>query len=139
MSVINPVQSRNEYFMKRLASVLVLVLVWSAPGKSQTPDHRMKMDAAEKPATLLSGLGSVHHPVTTTNPEAQRFFDQGFALFTHSIMTKPFARSSARQSLIQKLAMLGGASDLRLVQTSISMSILNEKRPRTTPPKRPCR
>ncbi|MBI4548804.1 MAG: hypothetical protein HY707_12550 [Ignavibacteriae bacterium] len=32
-----------------------------------------------KPAKLVPGLGSVHHPVSTENPQAQKFFDQGLA------------------------------------------------------------
>src|ERR1044071_8697904 len=29
------------------------------------------------PATLTTGLGDINHPVTTNNPEAQKFFNQG--------------------------------------------------------------
>jgi tetratricopeptide (TPR) repeat protein len=32
------------------------------------------------PAPLLAGLGDLHHAVTTSNPEAQRYFDQGLTL-----------------------------------------------------------
>ncbi|HKY81027.1 MAG TPA: tetratricopeptide repeat protein [Sphingobium sp.] len=38
-------------------------------------------------ATLLSDLGSIHVPITTASPEAQRFFDQGMAFaygFNHA-------------------------------------------------------
>jgi tetratricopeptide (TPR) repeat protein len=40
-------------------------------------------DAMKQPhaAALLPGLGQVHHPVTTSSPEAQQFFDQGLALY----------------------------------------------------------
>jgi len=31
------------------------------------------------PATLTTGLGDIDHPVTTNNPEAQKFFNQGLA------------------------------------------------------------
>jgi tetratricopeptide (TPR) repeat protein len=34
----------------------------------------------EKPAMLLPGMGELHHPISTTNPEAQKFFDQGLTL-----------------------------------------------------------
>jgi tetratricopeptide (TPR) repeat protein len=34
----------------------------------------------EKQAVLLPGMGSLHHKVSTTNPEAQKFFDQGLSL-----------------------------------------------------------
>src|SRR5580765_1716589 len=36
--------------------------------------------ASEKPAMLLPGMGELHHPIATTNPEAQKFFDQGLTL-----------------------------------------------------------
>ena len=36
--------------------------------------------APEKPVVLYRGLGAWHHPITTRNPEAQKFFDQGLAL-----------------------------------------------------------
>jgi len=32
------------------------------------------------PAKLLPGMGSLHHTIATTNPEAQKFFDQGLTL-----------------------------------------------------------
>jgi len=35
---------------------------------------------AEKPVTLLKGLGTWHHPIATRNPDAQKFFDQGLTL-----------------------------------------------------------
>src|SRR5580658_9204411 len=30
-----------------------------------------------RPVTLVTGLGDLHHPVSTHNPQAQQFFDQG--------------------------------------------------------------
>src|SRR5690349_8016364 len=36
--------------------------------------------AAEKPVTLYKGLGIWSHPIRTSNPEAQKYFDQGLAL-----------------------------------------------------------
>ncbi len=34
----------------------------------------------EKPVALYPGLGAWHHPIQTTIPDAQKFFDQGLAL-----------------------------------------------------------
>src|SRR5713226_9900113 len=48
-------------------------------------------------ATLMSGLGAVHHPVSTKSPEAQRFFDQGLALiygFNHEEALLSFQRAA---------------------------------------------
>ena len=50
-----------------------------------------------KPAALIPGLGDVHHPVSTSNPEAQRFFDQGLALvygFNHDEAVRSFNRAA---------------------------------------------
>ena len=50
-----------------------------------------------KPTTLMSGLGQHHHPIATTNSEAQRFFDQGFALvygFNHDEAVRSFQRAA---------------------------------------------
>jgi len=50
-----------------------------------------------KPATLLSGLGDLHHPVSTSNAEAQKFFDQGVRLifaFNHEEATNSFRRAA---------------------------------------------
>ncbi len=57
----------------------------------------MKMAAGEKPVTIMPGLGSLHHAVSTTNPEAQRFFDQGLSLvfaFNHAEAIRSFKRAA---------------------------------------------
>jgi len=48
-------------------------------------------------AQLFEGLGSFHRAVTTTSPEAQRYFDQGMRLlwaFNHDESTRSFARAA---------------------------------------------
>ncbi len=50
-----------------------------------------------KPAALLSGIGSHHHPITTASPEAQKFFDQGVTLlygFNHEEAYRSFAKAA---------------------------------------------
>jgi tetratricopeptide (TPR) repeat protein len=45
------------------------------------------------PAPLLIGLGHLHHPVSTSNPLAQRYFDQGLTLvyaFNHEEAARSF-------------------------------------------------
>ena len=52
---------------------------------------------SEKPATLMPGLGSHHHPVSTRNPQAQKFFDQGLTLvfaFNHEEAVRSFKRAA---------------------------------------------
>jgi tetratricopeptide (TPR) repeat protein len=43
-------------------------------------------------AAILDGMGVVHFPITTSNPEAQKFFDQGIAQM-HSFWTREAERS----------------------------------------------
>lgn len=53
--------------------------------------------AQSKPPVLMSGLGEHHHTISTKNPEAQRFFDQGFTLvfaFNHEEAARAFRRAS---------------------------------------------
>jgi tetratricopeptide (TPR) repeat protein len=54
---------------------------------------------------LMPGLGEVHHPVSTKNAQAQKFFDQGLALvygFNHDEARRCFQRAA---ELDPKLAM----------------------------------
>src|SRR5882757_4501285 len=60
--------------MKQL-SLIILFAVFAVPAFAQH-EH----DGNEKQAVLLPGLGTLHHKVSTTNPEAQKFFDQGLSL-----------------------------------------------------------
>src|ERR1700730_6986570 len=43
------------------------------------PTYATGKSAAEPPR-LIPGLGEAHHPVSTKNRQAQKFFDQGLAL-----------------------------------------------------------
>jgi tetratricopeptide (TPR) repeat protein len=75
--------------------IIALLLLGTTTISAQQSD--MKMGLAEKPATLMSGLGSLHHPVSTTKPEAQRFFDQGLSLvfaFNHDEAVRSFKRAA---------------------------------------------
>src|SRR6266849_7315603 len=65
----------------------------------------MKMREGEKPSGLMSGMGSLHHPVSTSNSEAQRFFDQGLSFvyaFNHDEAVRSFKRAA---ELDPKMAM----------------------------------
>lgn len=66
-------------------------------------DHKEKMPARK--AVLMEGLGDIHHPVSTKNAEAQKFFDQGLRLiyaFNHDEAHLSFERAA---ELDPKLAM----------------------------------
>src|SRR5712691_11667627 len=61
--------------------------------------------AQAKPVTLVNGLGNLHHPVSSKNPEAQKFFDQGLRFiyaFNHDEAARSFGRAA---ELDPKLAM----------------------------------
>src|SRR5258708_7129211 len=42
--------------------------------------HEMPAPHPEKPVALYKGLGTWHHPITTSSDDAQKYFDQGLAL-----------------------------------------------------------
>jgi tetratricopeptide (TPR) repeat protein len=69
---------------------LVLALAASSVGWT--------LNAAEpKPVALIPGLSSLHHPVSTSNPEAQQFFDQGLRLvyaFNHEEAARSFRHAA---------------------------------------------
>src|SRR6202049_3691448 len=53
--------------------------------------------ASTRPVTMVTGLGDLHHPVSTSNAEAQKFFDQGLRLiyaFNHDEAARSFQRAS---------------------------------------------
>jgi len=61
--------------------------------------------AQQKAAYLMDGFSTLHHPVSTQNAEAQKFFDQGLRLvyaFNHDEAARSFHRSA---ELDPKLAM----------------------------------
>jgi tetratricopeptide (TPR) repeat protein len=60
---------------------------------------------ANRPAILVTGLGNHHHPVSTKDPMAQRFFDQGLTYvfaFNHDEAVRSFKRAA---EIDPKLAM----------------------------------
>ena len=78
--------------MKYLASILLLTLL-----AATTVGQEHASPGQPKPATLMSGLGDLHHPVSTSNPQAQQFFDQGLRLiyaFNHDEAARSFQRAS---------------------------------------------
>jgi len=83
-----------------MGSVL-LVMVCCAFATAQHAAH----SPASKPATLMTGMGKLHHPVSTKNVQAQQFFDQGLRLiyaFHHDEAARSFQRAA---ELDPKLAM----------------------------------
>jgi tetratricopeptide (TPR) repeat protein len=88
--------------MKVLCSVALLVV---SSGLIFAQQHTNHDQPAAKPAILMTGLSDLHHPVSTTNPEAQKFFDQGLRLiyaFNHEQAALSFQQAAR---LDPKLAM----------------------------------
>src|SRR5262252_4313669 len=79
--------------MKRiLIAAVVLMLVANAYAQ-----HQHHSTDGAKPAELIPGMGDVRHTVSTSNAEAQRFFNQGLALvygFNHEEAVRSFKRSA---------------------------------------------
>jgi hypothetical protein len=79
--------------MKSLA--LIFLLTISSLAYAQHENHPAA--STEKPATLFTGLSDTHHPVSTKNAEAQKYFDQGLALlfaFNHDEAARAFQHAA---------------------------------------------
>src|SRR5579863_7592910 len=90
--------------MKTLAHFLCGALCLSAVAQDHT-SHDHTSHAKEHPVTLVAGLGDLHHPVSTHNPQAQQFFDQGLRFiyaFNHDEAARSFQHAA---ELDGKLAM----------------------------------
>ena len=80
--------------MKVLTTV-VLLLCLAVYVPAQTHEHHNM--AAPKPVTLVTGLGNLHPPVSTKNPQAQKFFDQGLRFiyaFNHDEAARSFQKAT---------------------------------------------
>ncbi|HEY6348814.1 MAG TPA: hypothetical protein VI636_05330 [Candidatus Angelobacter sp.] len=86
--------------MKWLARLLGALLICGAAVSQQHPSPDRS-----KATTLMTGLSDLHHPVSTDNAEAQKFFDQGLRLifaFNHEEAVVSFRHAA---ELDPKLAM----------------------------------
>jgi tetratricopeptide (TPR) repeat protein len=87
--------------MKTLAHFLFgAVLFLGIAAAQQHPTHNQG-----RPVTLVAGIGDAHHPVSTHNPQAQQFFDQGLRFiydFNHDEAARSFQHAA---ELDPKLAM----------------------------------
>lgn len=83
--------------MKRTALALAFLLTIASNSSAQDSSGGMNMPMNEKPVTLMEGLGSYHHSVSTANAEAQKFFDQGLTFvyaFNHEAAVRSFKRAA---------------------------------------------
>lgn len=80
--------------MKMRFLLALALLLNSIPALAQ---HRHPAREPKKTIALMSGLGTHHHAVSTENPEAQKFFDQGLTLvyaFNHEMAIRSFERAA---------------------------------------------
>jgi hypothetical protein len=78
-----------------MISFLILFIL-STPSLAMAQAHHHGASRA-KAVRLMPGLGTHHHPVSTSNPEAQQFFDQGLTLifaFNHDEAVRAFQRAA---------------------------------------------
>lgn len=84
--------------MKYLFIVWVLIIFLIFPSVAIADDKAISVYAqAKQPYSLISGLGTVHHQVSTSNPQAQQFFDQGLSLiyaFNHDEAVRSFEHAA---------------------------------------------
>ena len=83
--------------MKLRGCVLAILWLTFPPSPVTAQHHHGTQGASSAPATLIAGLGSLHHPIATTSDEAQKFFDQGLTFvyaFNHSEAVRSFERAA---------------------------------------------
>ncbi|MFY9571042.1 MAG: hypothetical protein WAV20_06575, partial [Blastocatellia bacterium] len=74
--------------------LMITLSLFSVPTFAQ---HTHDSSNTTKTPSLIPGLGEVHHPVSTVNQEALRFFNQGMALvygFNHDEAVRSFKRAA---------------------------------------------
>lgn len=77
-----------------MTRIITIILLLSLSAAAQ---HQHGKDAPPLPAEMFTGLGDIHHPVSTKNQQAQKYFDQGLALlygFNHNEAAKAFANAA---------------------------------------------
>jgi tetratricopeptide (TPR) repeat protein len=83
----------------RLLPLAALALARPAPAQHEAhaPPARLTVADWAKGAQLFDGLGTFHRAITTSSPQAQRYFDQGMRLvwaFNHDEATRSFAKAA---------------------------------------------
>src|SRR5262245_3660983 len=104
--------------MKSLTSIVVAGSMWIVPALALPTQHQHSptpAPAADSVSVPLhDDLGDHHHPVTTSSPEAQRYFDQGLRFvyaFNHDEAERSF-RQAARLDPACPMAWWGVALSL---------------------------
>jgi len=77
--------------------LLGLILLCAATLGATDHQHEHGSATNSTPPPLFDNLGTHHHPITTTSPQAQRYFDQGLRLiyaFNHDEATRAFKEAA---------------------------------------------
>ncbi len=88
-----------------ISPVIVFALCVLVAPSLAIAQQDMSMPAKPAMPTMMEGVSNLHHPVSTANPEAQKYFDQGLRLiyaFNHDEATAAFKHAA---ELDPKLAM----------------------------------
>lgn len=78
----------------KFPTLLFALLLACGAAQAQHGEHQMGSNGE---ATLVEGMGSLHHAVSTGNAEAQKFFDQGLSFvyaFNHDEAVRSFKRAA---------------------------------------------
>jgi tetratricopeptide (TPR) repeat protein len=92
---LNPQVARSVPLVLLGATFLIVGSAQTAPKPEKSGDACApppNAGAPALPARILEGQGTVHFPITTSSPEAQKFFDQGIAQL-HSFWATEAERS----------------------------------------------
>ena len=84
--------------MRRTILVLVTVIGCATCARSEKPDANAAEPASGTRAPLFDNLGNLHHEITTSSSEAQRYFNQGLTLsyaFNHAEAIRAFRQAAA--------------------------------------------
>jgi hypothetical protein len=90
--------------MKKRWSISVVLLSFLLNIHTAVAQHGAD-HSPEKPAMLLPGMGELHHPISTSSPEAQKFFDQGLTL-AYGFNRPEALRSFKRAAELDPLAIM---------------------------------
>src|SRR3954449_10226176 len=110
---------RFQFTLTALSLALCAAAQTPKPADNCTPPPSAL--APTLPAKLLPGMGTVHLAITTSNPEAQKFFDQGLAQM-HSFWAR-----EAERSFLQAAALDPAAP---MPQWGVAMVAAGDWRPR---------
>ena len=73
--------------------MILSVVLLAAAATAAAPDHAHASAPASSPVPLFNDLGTYHRTISTKNPTAQKYFDQGLRLvygFNHDEAERAF-------------------------------------------------